>query len=367
MEPEKQAWEIQSQAESENNEACLIGHLLKEAREEKKLTIPEVAKETRIRQVYIIALEEGALDQLPGEIYKIGFLKTYAGFLGLDVFEILRRLDLNQDVQVSYARSKIVPTEAQAQPSRKVLYLSIIGALSFSIFAYVSYKADDTAVPSLKQHLIPEKQEIYSQETQEQQTQSQAIPKQEVDNQSSAPSVKEVLPSPAAESSDLADTEHEEGLADHKEILLVEGVVSSSTPTVQEQGLRTPSEQVSGVVGKTQRQAESKSQITGNSDSNEGKVNTNTLLAEGKGSIILKAVKDTWVQVLDTSGKTVYVRLMHAGDVYHVPGEGEYTLNTGNAGGLMVDYKGHETKLLGTAGQVIRNVHLTESGLQEFY
>lgn len=322
MEPEKQAREIQSQTEWENSEAYLIGRLLKEAREEKKLTISEVAIETRIRQIYIKALEDGALDQLPGEVYKIGFLKTYAGFLGLDVLEILRRLDLNQDVQLNYTHNKyVIPAEAQSQPSKTVFYLSITGALAFSIFAYVAHNSQDT-VTSIE-NVIPENQELET---------------VAVDELTSLTESSNFSPEEEGESSE------EEGLSPH---------------------LASREKEPITTLEKTH---EADSHISDSSNKKTDTKNTDTLPETGnQGTIILKAVKNTWVQVLDESGKTVYVRLMHAGDVYNVPSQGEYTLNTGNAGGLSVSYNGQETKLLGAEGQVMRNIRLTSSGLQGFY
>lgn len=322
MGPENQAREIQSQTECEKSEAYLIGQLLKEAREEKRMTISEVAIETRIRQIYIKALEDGALDQLPGEIYKIGFLKTYASFLGLDTVEILRRLDLNQDVQVNYADNKyVIPTESQSQPSKKILYLSIIGALSFSIFAYVTHNSQNTE-PNIES-FIPEKQD----------------------------STSFAINDPALlqEATKLErDAEEEEASQES----LPSDLTSEKDSTISLE--KTP-------------EAEPSIANSLSKDRNEQKVDA-LPTADNRHNITLKAVKDTWVQVLDGSEKTVYVRLMHENDVYEVPKQGgEYTLNTGNAGGLKVECNGKETKLLGTEGQVKRGIRLTESGLQDFY
>src|SRR6185312_1711175 len=45
----------------------------------------------RIRPYYLEALEDGRVDELPGNAYALGFLRTYASALGLDANEIARR------------------------------------------------------------------------------------------------------------------------------------------------------------------------------------------------------------------------------------------------------------------------------------
>ncbi|ATC23816.1 helix-turn-helix domain-containing protein [Caulobacter vibrioides] len=61
-----------------------IGLALKAAREFRGLTTQDVADGTRIRQSYIEALEDMRLDDLPSRPFTIGYVRAYAGLLGLD-------------------------------------------------------------------------------------------------------------------------------------------------------------------------------------------------------------------------------------------------------------------------------------------
>lgn len=61
-----------------------FGHILREARETKGLTIKDVQQEIRINVAYIEALEQGEYDTLPSPVHARGFLRNYARFLGLD-------------------------------------------------------------------------------------------------------------------------------------------------------------------------------------------------------------------------------------------------------------------------------------------
>jgi cytoskeletal protein RodZ len=68
-----------------------LGSELREARVQLGLTLEQVAYETRIRTRYLEALEDERWDDLPGEAYAKGFLRTYAGFVGLDGAQMLAR------------------------------------------------------------------------------------------------------------------------------------------------------------------------------------------------------------------------------------------------------------------------------------
>ena len=61
-----------------------LGDTLRAKREKKKLTQEDVARKLCIKEVYIKALEEGHYYAFPSRVYGVGFLRTYAKFLGLD-------------------------------------------------------------------------------------------------------------------------------------------------------------------------------------------------------------------------------------------------------------------------------------------
>ncbi len=61
-----------------------VGTILRQARNRRKVELPEVEASTRIRLRYLRAIEDEEWDVLPGGVYTRGFIRTYAGFLGLD-------------------------------------------------------------------------------------------------------------------------------------------------------------------------------------------------------------------------------------------------------------------------------------------
>jgi cytoskeleton protein RodZ len=71
-----------------------IGQLLRETREGQGSDLNRVATALRIRAPYLEAIEEGRYDSLPGAVYALGFVRTYAIHLGLDGEEAVRRFKL---------------------------------------------------------------------------------------------------------------------------------------------------------------------------------------------------------------------------------------------------------------------------------
>lgn len=65
------------------------GTVLRKARLKTGEDLKSVSDKLRIRRPYLEALEEGRHDDLPGRAYAIGFVRTYAVYLGLDPAELV--------------------------------------------------------------------------------------------------------------------------------------------------------------------------------------------------------------------------------------------------------------------------------------
>ncbi len=69
-----------------------VGQVLCKARQRKGKQLGEVWLELKIRPQHLIAIEEGRFEALPGRIYAIGFVRSYAAYLGLDAEDCVARL-----------------------------------------------------------------------------------------------------------------------------------------------------------------------------------------------------------------------------------------------------------------------------------
>ena len=61
-----------------------VGEILRRARMQAGQTIEDAERALRIRAQYLEALEKSEFHRLPGRVYAIGFVRTYAEYLGLD-------------------------------------------------------------------------------------------------------------------------------------------------------------------------------------------------------------------------------------------------------------------------------------------
>jgi cytoskeleton protein RodZ len=67
-----------------------LGEKLRQAREERGISVSEVAEQTRISPLYIDSIEKDDYKPLPGGIFNKGFVKSYAKFIGMDEHEALQ-------------------------------------------------------------------------------------------------------------------------------------------------------------------------------------------------------------------------------------------------------------------------------------
>lgn len=67
-----------------------LGEKLRQAREERGISISEVAEQTRISSLYLESIEKDDYKPLPGGIFNKGFVKSYAKFIGIDEHEALQ-------------------------------------------------------------------------------------------------------------------------------------------------------------------------------------------------------------------------------------------------------------------------------------
>ena len=97
-----------------------LGEQLRGQRERKGITLEQAAVDTRIREKFLKALEDGDYSSLPGAVYTRGFLRNYADYLDLATDELV----------VLFERERGGPPEPTAKrsfkPYRPVVHRSLI-------------------------------------------------------------------------------------------------------------------------------------------------------------------------------------------------------------------------------------------------
>jgi cytoskeleton protein RodZ len=135
-----------------------VGDILRRARVQIGMTIPEVEKYLRIRAGHLEALEQSNFSALPGRVYVIGFVRSYAEFLNLDgarVVDLLKRQ--SSGLTTPQAMNVFIPAHESRLPSMPVLASAGAGLLLL-ILMWVTYQnarfASDVSLPSVPETSI---------------------------------------------------------------------------------------------------------------------------------------------------------------------------------------------------------------------
>lgn len=108
-------------------EPVTAGERLRLAREAKKLSLEDVAAQTRIPQRHLASIETGDWDSLPAPTYSIGFAKSYASAVGLD------RTEIGNQLREEMGGQRFASTSADvfepADPARTMPKWLVIGAI----------------------------------------------------------------------------------------------------------------------------------------------------------------------------------------------------------------------------------------------
>lgn len=113
-----------------------VGDIILAERIKKKIDLDTVSSFLRIRKIYLKAIEENDYDEMPEFPYGIGFVKSYADYLGLDgeaLYEAYKK-------EVNYVSTKDFVVDADivsssTTPNSKYVLISILAVL----FVYAAW------------------------------------------------------------------------------------------------------------------------------------------------------------------------------------------------------------------------------------
>ena len=95
-----------------------VGQILRQHREAKNMSIEEIARATRVPMSSVERIESDQFDELPGEVFVRGFLKSYARAVDLDPDEVLARYTASRRI----AWVTPLPIASPARPIRSRRY-----------------------------------------------------------------------------------------------------------------------------------------------------------------------------------------------------------------------------------------------------
>ncbi|MFO0671469.1 MAG: helix-turn-helix domain-containing protein [Polyangiaceae bacterium] len=102
---------------AKGKEMTSIGEFLRRQREGKRMSLSEVARVTRIPQNTLESIEGDRFDELPGEVFVRGFLKSYAKAVGVVPDEVLARYSSSR--RVAFVTPLPAPSPIRIDASRR--------------------------------------------------------------------------------------------------------------------------------------------------------------------------------------------------------------------------------------------------------
>lgn len=120
-----------------------MGARLREAREEKGLSIAQISAETRIPQRQLRRIEDGLFHELPGRTYAVGFARNYARVVGMDQAEVAEgvRAELGVDRPLERVTSETFePGDPARVPSGRLAWFSLLAAIVFIAGVVMFYR-----------------------------------------------------------------------------------------------------------------------------------------------------------------------------------------------------------------------------------
>ncbi len=129
-----------------------LGKLLCATRMRLGKDLQRIADILHIRYNYLVAIEDGRYEDLPGQAYAIGFVRAYADHLGLDGGEIVRRYKSeNAGVKHKTAFEFQMPTSDSALPSGTLLLIAVVAGMLIYGAWYSMAGSDRSAVELIQE------------------------------------------------------------------------------------------------------------------------------------------------------------------------------------------------------------------------
>ena len=315
-----------------------VGQDLRAARQRRGDDLATVSKALKIRKDHLEALEEDRLDALPGRTYAVGFVRTYADYLGLDAVQCVERF------KAEIAGRESGPTPVSGLPAHEeerqlpqgwlIIAVVMAGLVLFGI-----YQLAVSADRMLREPVAPVPAAMAPK------------PKQVVHFQ------KPPAPPPAQAAAAAEGTKVTGQSAPITPPVLLNGPNSALTkPTPQADATPAPIRPAPAAQTATppdqQPDTDTDTQTASQTPAPSASTKTPAGQIFGQGNsnprVILHVTAVTRVLVQGKDGMTYINRTLQPGDIYRLPDIVGLTLTTPNGGAVAIELDG---QMIGPAGK----------------
>lgn len=113
------------------------GSYLAECRQQIGYSIEQTSAATKIRQPYLEAIEAGDFQQLPNLAFAVGYARSYAVFLGVDVIEVAKRI--KSEIVAANALNEASEGAGRLRVKPGLVIAAIVSAVVISAFFFAGF------------------------------------------------------------------------------------------------------------------------------------------------------------------------------------------------------------------------------------
>ena len=330
-----------------------VGASLREARVSVRRNLAEVAHDLRIRQVYIEAIEEGRLDDLPGLAYQTGFLRAYGNYLGLDGAALADRLRAARASSSEHGELQVFsPIDEGHLPTRSVLLLAAL--LAIAVYGVWYFLANTEGDPADRVAALPDR----IAELLEGNSDGDAEVAASGTDGNTAPA-----PQPSARGADASDSGEDAAtiaIMTQPAAPIAEPAATSSPLSTPATARPDPDDATASGTRSTEPPPPSAPRLADRQSAAASAPVAEAAAAAAAPRLVLRAITDSWIEIRAGDAPPVYSGLLREGESLAVPEQPGLRMVTGNAGGLEILVDGREMPRLGPPGEVMRDIDLDD-------
>lgn len=327
-------------------EPAFVGAVLRAARLEKKVEIDDVSHAINIRPAQIKAIEENDIDSLPGMTYAVGFVRSYANFLGLNGAEIVHRFKAEQGHEQPQADLKFPEPITESRVPSPIMvgigaFFAVVVLVSWTLYSNMH----DSGTAATQVPVAPVVTGIAGTTPPAVAQPSAATPSATV---SAMPETSVPAASPVAAAPAVAEAAPPAKAA---AMMSVKVVSEGNTVTVPTEAAPVKTAPAKTAPAKKAAPVKKKKEAV-------------IRVHAPKSRVTLRATEASWVQISDAHGTVIYRKVLRTGEQYDVPDQPGLALDTANAGGLKIFVDGKRVQSLGAEGEILRGIELNPEELK---
>ncbi|MBL6761885.1 MAG: helix-turn-helix domain-containing protein [PS1 clade bacterium] len=299
-----------------------IGGTLRDAREAAGASLDDISALLKIRSDHLQALEEDDFERLPGSVYAIGFIRTYATHLGLNAGELIERY--KEAVSVPHLENQGPNPQTDVEPISGALKIAI-GVMALFV-VYILWliaggaSDDDTNRIAAAPPVVAE------------------APTQNVE---AAPTAPAEVAAPQSETGTEAEAE-----AEVEETPAPQADAASSDASGN---LQTGSQ--NGAQNENRGQNGGEAEVEADVSPVEPPASAGLEAATAK--VEIRAMRRTWMRIESADGRVLFSSIIREGEGFDLQDPDAYTLATRDAGSLEFFVNDVSVGTVGRRGQIL--------------